>query len=323
MPFPNGRFPTFLLAASLVSTASSGLAQSTACSGQLVRDAFGSVCVPKVPKRIVTIEWTYSENLLALGIQPVGMADIKGFKEYVKPPIPIAPGVKDVGTRGQASLEAIAALKPDLIINQSGDASQREQLSKIAPTLVFNPYPSAASGIVAYNEMRQTFTLMGRITGRSAQAARVLAQLDAAQAAAKRTLTAQGRAGQTFVLSQGYTYNTPTMRLFGPRAMGSQILEQIGLHNAYRVNSASDYGFDTLSLEGLLTINTQNFFGITAKDDNIFAASSNRALWNNLEFVRQVHGYSLNPATWLFGGPYSAQMLVQQVVDVMTRKSAP
>ena len=314
---------SFILGLSLLGAASPAGAQSAApaCAGQLVRDATGPVCIPKAPKRIVTIEWTYSENLLALGIQPVGMADIKGFGEYVKTPTPIAASVKDVGGRGQASMEVIAALKPDLIINQSGDYSQREQLSKIAPTLVFNPSPSASSGLTAYQEMRQTFALMGRITGRSAQATRVLAQLDAAQTAARRSLTAAGRGSQTFVLSQGYTYNTPTMRLFGPRSLASQIIERTGLRNAYRGSASTpDFGFDTLSLEGLTTLKTQNFFGIAPSDDNVFSAPGNRAVWNNLDFVKQGRGYSLDPATWVFGGPYSAQVLVKQVTDIMTRK---
>ncbi len=315
------RIRPFLCAALFGTAALAGAQSATpACAGQLVRDVTGQVCIPKAPKRIVTIEWTYSENLLALGIQPVGMADIKGFKAYVKTPTPIAASVKDVGERGQVSLEVIAALKPDLIINQSGDYSQRDQLARIAPTLVFNPYPSAATPQTAYQEMRQTFALMGRITGRSAQATRVLAQLDAEQAAARRTLTAAGRAGQTFVLSQGYTYNTPTMRLFGTRSLASEILERTGLRNAYRPDKASDYGFDTLSLEGLTTLKTQNFFAIAPEDDNVFTASGNRAVWNNLDFVKQGRGYSLDPATWVFGGPYSAQVLIRQVVDVMTGK---
>ncbi|MFC5848163.1 ABC transporter substrate-binding protein [Deinococcus petrolearius] len=292
-----------------------------ACAGQLVRDASGQVCIPRHPKRIVTIEWTYSENLLALGVQPVGMADIKGFRAYVKTPTPIAASVNDVGGRGQVSLETVAALKPDLIINQSGDYSQREALSKVAPTLVFNPYPATGS-LSAYQEMRQTFALMGRITGRTAQAAQVLARLDAEQAAARRTLAARGRSGQTFVLSQGYGGKEPAMRLFGPRSLGSQILEQIGLRNAYRPAGTPDYGFDTLSLEGLTTLKTQNFFGIAPKDDNVYLAAGNRPVWNNLDFVRQGRGYALDPATWLFGGPSSAQMLVRQVVEAMTRKPA-
>ncbi len=36
--------------------------------------------VTTTPTRIVALEWVYVENLLALGIQPVGVADIDGYK---------------------------------------------------------------------------------------------------------------------------------------------------------------------------------------------------------------------------------------------------
>lgn len=305
-----------LLAAPAAAQTSPAQTGTGPCAGQIVRDATGDVCVPKAPKRIVTIDWAYSEDLLALGLQPVGMADIKGFVQYVKTPVPVAASVKELGQRDAVSLEALAALKPDLIIDAQG-VNKREQFSKIAPTLMFNPYPK--SGITAYQDMRRTFALIGKVTGRSEQARAVLAALDADAARARQTLAASGRSGQTFVLSQGYTYNTPTMRLFGPRSMGSQILEQIGLRNAYR-SSVPEYGFDTLSLEGLTTLKTQNFFGITASDDNIFTASGNQALWNALPFVKQGRGYALSPDTWLFGGPSSARTLMAQVVTVMTAK---
>ncbi|MGY2896092.1 ABC transporter substrate-binding protein [Deinococcus sp. UYEF24] len=310
-----------LLGLSLLLTASPAAsaqtASASACAGQVVRDAVGPVCVPLHPKRVVTIEWTYTENLLALGVQPAGMADIKGFREYVQTPVPIASGVQDLGQRGAVSLERLAALKPDLIIDAS-DSNNREALSKIAPTLAFNPY-RASGGLTSYQEMRQTFTLMGRLTGREAQARQVLARLDAEIVSARRTLAASGRAGQTFVLSQGYGGSEAAMRLFGTNSLGSQILEKTGLRNAW-VKKTPAYGFDTLSLEGLTTLKTQNFFGITAQNDNVYVAPSNMPVWNNLDFVKKGQGYSLAPTTWVFGGPYSAQVLIQQVVGVMTKK---
>jgi len=296
------------------------VAQTSAgsCAGQVVRDAVGPVCVPLRPKRIVTIEWTYTENLLALGLQPVGMADIKQFLEYVRPPMSIASSVQDLGQRGAVSLERLAALKPDLIIDAS-DSNTRAALSKIAPTLAFNPYRAAGSGPTSYEEMRQTFTLMGRVTGRDAQARQVLARLDAELASARRTLAARGKAGQTFVLSQGYGGKEPVIRLFGTNSLGSQIVEQTGLRNAW-VKKSPAYGFDTLSLEGLTTLKTQNFFGITAQNDNVYVAPSNLPVWNNLDFVKKGQGYSLAPTTWVFGGPHSAQVLIQEVVGAMTQK---
>lgn len=319
MPSRLNPLPAALLSLSFLLCASPALAQTSAqpCAGQVVRDAVGPVCVPLHPKRIVTIEWTYTENLLALGLQPVGMADIKQFLEYVKAPMPIASSVQDLGQRGAVSLERLAALKPDLIIDASDNGS-RAALSRIAPTLVFNPYRPESSGLTSYQEMRQTFTLMGRVTGRDAQARQVLARLDAEVASARRALAASGKAGQTFVLSQGYGGKEPAMRLFSTNSLGSQILEKTGLRNAW-VKKSADYGFDTLSLEGLTTLKTQNFFGITAQNDNVYVAPSNLPVWNNLDFVKKGQGYSLAPTTWVFGGPASAQVLIQQVVGAMTQ----
>lgn len=66
--------------------------------------------------RVIALEWVYAENLLALGIQPVGVADIQGYKQYVNVQPSLTESVVDVGTRQEPNLEAIAQLKPDLIL---------------------------------------------------------------------------------------------------------------------------------------------------------------------------------------------------------------
>ena len=43
-----------------------------------IKHALGTEVFDKVPERIVVLEWNLAEELLALGIQPVGMADIEG-----------------------------------------------------------------------------------------------------------------------------------------------------------------------------------------------------------------------------------------------------
>ncbi|KNF08995.1 hypothetical protein CLPU_4c00410 [Gottschalkia purinilytica] len=43
----------------------------------------GTTVLESPAKRVVVLEWIYGENLLSLGVQPVGMTDIPGFKEWV------------------------------------------------------------------------------------------------------------------------------------------------------------------------------------------------------------------------------------------------
>ena len=64
-----------------------GGARAATCAGQNVTHALGQTCVSGVPKRVVSLEWTYTENLLALGVQPVGAADLTGYREWVRVPV--------------------------------------------------------------------------------------------------------------------------------------------------------------------------------------------------------------------------------------------
>ena len=57
---------------------------------------------------------------LAVGVQPVGMADIQEYHNWVNIDAELsAMTLYDVGGRQEPNLEAIAALEPDLIIGVS------------------------------------------------------------------------------------------------------------------------------------------------------------------------------------------------------------
>ncbi|MBB6098898.1 iron complex transport system substrate-binding protein [Deinobacterium chartae] len=293
---------------------SAALAQN--CAGMTVQHALGTTCVPKTPKRVVALEWVYTEDLLALGVQPVGVADIKGYESWVRIPVKLGAGVKDVGGREQPSFEKIMELKPDLIVVPKFRATQTYgRLSAIAPTLAFDSYPTDGSS--QYQQMRQTFTTLARVLGRAQQGRDVLARLDKRLAQGKAQLARAGRQNQSFVLTQAFTTdNQPTMRLFGKNALTSQVLEGLGLRNAW-TQQTDLYGFSTVSLEVLPTLRTQNFFYITQDNDNVFGAPSVTPLWNRLSFVQAKQAYRLAGDTWTFGGPLSAMTLIDQVLNRM------
>lgn len=68
-----------------------------AAATRTVQHALGESTITGTPQRIVALEWTYVEALLALGIQPIGVADIAGYNDWVKVPIALDPVVVDVG----------------------------------------------------------------------------------------------------------------------------------------------------------------------------------------------------------------------------------
>lgn len=280
---------------------------------RLVSHAAGESCVSEAPQRVVVLEWTFVEELLALGVQPVGVADIEGYNNWVQVPVELDASVVDVGTRQEPNVELIASLAPDLILAVNFRTSQNyEQLSAIAPTVVFDPYPM---DVTQYEEMLTTFTTISQLLGREAEGQAVLDAMNAHFAAAQGALEAAGHGGETFILSQTFASGeVPTFRLFTDNSLAVQVLEQIGLDNAWD-DAPQQYGFSTVDFEAFADIGDTNFFYI-AQDDYLPVLTGS-PLWNGLPFVQSGHAYALGGDVWLFGGPLSMELLVDTVLQSM------
>lgn len=278
-----------------------------------VTHALGETCVPGNAERVIALEWTFAEDLLALGLQPVGVADIEGYKSWLQIPVELDAAVADVGTRQEPNLEAITALAPDLILAVNfRHAEIYDTLNTIAPTLMFDPYPVDGTH---YDEMLATFETVAQATGREAEAEAVLDQLTATFDAAREALQAAGREGETFILSQTYLASeVPTFRLFTENALAVQVLEQIGLENAWG-DAAQPYGFSTVDFEAFANIGDTNFFYVA--QDDYQATLAALPLWNGLPFVQSGRDYWLGGDAWLFGGPLSMEVVVDTVLTSM------
>ncbi|WP_101642718.1 ABC transporter substrate-binding protein [Brevibacterium antiquum] len=131
-----------------------------------VRHASGTTEIAEQPKRVVVLDTGELDDVLALGIKPVGMVTTKGTH-----PVPsyLADRVKDVdtvGTINELDLEAIAELEPDLILGSQLRADTlHERLDSIAPT-VFSIRPGFP--------WKENFLLVGEALGMENEATDVL-----------------------------------------------------------------------------------------------------------------------------------------------------
>lgn len=281
-------------------------AASVACSPQV-----NTRSIPPEPK-IVALEWVYVENLLALGIQPTGVADIAGYQQYVSIAPKLASSVIEVGTRQEPNLEAIAKIKPDLIVGvKQRHESIYQTLSAIARTLLFDPYPELEQGS-QLAQMQQNFLELAQACQKTAQSESVLTTMQATFSNARQKLSAANLAGISVVLCQ----LVPDFRLFTDNSMAVQILEQIGLKNLWQ-GKLERFGFNTVGLEALATVEPAHFLYIPQTEPQLQQLQNN-PVWQSLEFVQQQRVYSLGEDTWLFGGPLSAQVLVNKVVTALT-----
>src|SRR3712207_6324738 len=84
-----------------------------------VGTAFGDVTVEEEPARVVALGWSDAETALALGVQPVGASDWlafggEGVGPWAEGRYDEAPEIIETL---EPSLEAVAALQPDLILD--------------------------------------------------------------------------------------------------------------------------------------------------------------------------------------------------------------
>ncbi|SET98258.1 iron complex transport system substrate-binding protein [Salinibacillus kushneri] len=287
-----------------------------------IEDVYDKKTIEGTPKRVVVLEWVYAEDLLALGVEPVGMADIEGYHNWVNIEPKLSDKVKDVGTRQEPNLEAISRLNPDLIITASyrHDAIM-EDLESIAPTLAFNPYPEKGQGD-QYQEMNSTFNKIAKVMGKEDKAEEVLANMEDTFEESKQKLVDNGFDNTPFVLTQAYSgQNTPTIRLFTDNGMATQIMEKLGLQNAYDETDWELYGYKQTDVEALQNFQNAHFFYIVQEDDNVFENQlSGNPAWENLDFVKNDRLYQLPGDTWTFGGPLSAETFASQITNVMLEK---
>lgn len=150
---------------------------------QTVETAFGDVTIKEAPQRVVALGWSDAETALALGVQPVGASDWQGFGgEGVGP---WAEGLYDKAPELidtlEPSYEAIAALKPDLILDVrgSGDRDRYERLSEIATTVGI---PKGGESYLTTVE--QQVELISTALGVPKKGEELLGQVDTAFAAA-------------------------------------------------------------------------------------------------------------------------------------------
>lgn len=119
--------------------------------------------LPARPQRIVALEFAFVEMLLQMGLVPVGMPEPKRYKQWIGVDAEALVEVVDVGTRQQPNLEAIALLKPDLIIGLDyRHLSLFDTLESIAPTLMMR-YAPGAEGKTQLEHTRDGFVALGEL----------------------------------------------------------------------------------------------------------------------------------------------------------------
>ncbi|THF87955.1 iron-siderophore ABC transporter substrate-binding protein [Deinococcus sp. KSM4-11] len=271
-----------------------------------VKHDLGTLTLPAPAKRVVALEYSFLDTLVALGVTPVGgslgtQGGDRGAPPYLAPRMK---GILATGSRAQPSLEAIAAARPDLIL---ADAFVHKdllgQFGKLAPTAAFQSRRGSVDDLNA-----QTLAI-GQLVGREAAARRLLADQASLNAKA-RAFTKRG--APTFVAA---VITPRTVTVHTDESFVGSYLETLGRTNALKVKDGQTQY--EVSLEGLVALQPQTLVLFTAPDEKpITDTWRTNPLWQKLPAVARGRVYVFDRDNWTRGrGPLALKLMVREAID--------
>ncbi|MEU0588866.1 iron-siderophore ABC transporter substrate-binding protein [Streptomyces sp. NPDC006132] len=272
-------------------------------------------------KKVVATEWNEVESLITLGVDPVGVADVKGYKTW-DTAVPLKNEPKDIGTRGEPSMDTIASLSPDLIVASSDlpDAAVK-QLRRIAPVLEIK----SADASDQIGQMFKNLDLIAKATGTTDKAEAARKSFEAKVAAGKKALAGAKLDGASIAFADGYvTSNQVSVRPYTSGSLLGAVNEELGLKNAWKVKGDPVYGLGTTDVEGLTALPEDTRFAYIGNDGDkastpFTGALAKNAVWTSLPFVKAGEVHRLPDGIWMFGGPGSMEAYIDALVDALTK----
>ena len=284
-----------------------------------------TIKLDKPAERVVSADWTSAEIALALGVVPVAVGDRDTYRNWVGAGPDLPASVAEIGARYEPSLEKIAALKPDLIVQESSElGSGRDKLEAIAPVAGLDAYAlSKASPKTEWEAMRDATLKLGTLLGKDAEAKALLKKLDGTIAAQAKRIKDAGHAGDSVVITQTSVGGKPATRLFDDGSEMLEVARRLGLVNGFK-GKHEDYSFTEVGLEGLRQVgDTDWMLTLAQKQDtkeelNAFGAWKDNPVFKKLAVVKAGRVIEIGGDNWTWGGPLSAERLALKIADALT-----
>lgn len=264
-----------------------------------IEHAMGTTTVECPVRRVVTLGQGATDTSLALGVEPVGVVDPWGGEWYAYLADQVE-GIPSVGSETQPNLEAIAALRPDLIL---GSKLRHEaiygQLSSIAPTVFAETIGRA---------WKDNVPLYASALCREEQGRELLADWEA-RIEAFRTRMGERLDTEVSIVR----FREDEVRIYTTGFPGS-VLRDAGLSRP-ETQQVEDWENSpqvmTLSKEQipLMDADIMFYFVSNWRDDSaseVQAEWTNHPLWRTLNVVRQGNVYPVDEDHWNLGGGIQA-----------------
>lgn len=269
----------------------------------------GTLRLDAPAKRVATINWSFTESVIALGLDPVAIADPEDYAKWVaKPELPA--DFLNLGQRSSPNLEVLRKAKPDLIITIPDIGLAYEKLAEIAPVLELRLFDENRP---AFETARDVFGKIAKATGREDAAQTYLAEVDRKLIDyGTRIKNALGTGQKINVV---YFFDESNIGIFGDTSLPGSVLGAMGLPVAYK-GDVNKWGFARGGLELLAPYARESVVYTNPVPKVVLDKLWHSPIWNVMDFVRNKRVYEL-PVVWAYGGVPSglrfAQLLAESI----------
>jgi len=289
-----------------------GSGEDSAGSGSgrthVVKTAMGDVRVPVAPERVVVLDTAELDSAITLGVRPVGSTHVEaasGFPAYL--PKDKVSGIEDVGEMLNPNMEAIAALKPDVILtSRIRHAAKYDQLKQIAPTVMTENtgYP-----------WKENFQVHADALGKKAEAKKVVSDYEAHAGKVTAAVGGPAKAAATKVNIVRFVEGAD-IRIYGEKTYIATLLKDVGLGRPAIAAKAKDgFSYD-VSPEKIDLADADVIFRSTYGDPKKARQTQTvgSGLWKNMDAVRNGDVHTVDDELWIQGIGYTA---ANRILDEM------
>jgi iron complex transport system substrate-binding protein len=266
---------------------------------------YGTTVIPEAPERVVTAGFNDADYALAFGVVPVGERDFIGpFPEerrsWAQEALAGTEPEKVSGEDGELNFEAIAALRPDLILAHSYlQKEEYDKLAQIAPTVV-----EAKDGSLW---QEHTWTV-GRALGQKQRANELVSALEE-RFTQERQEHPEFEGKSAAIL---FGYDPGSYWLLEPRDPRTGIFTSLGLELPERTGQISHEQAELLDQDVLIVVGAQQ---ANYKKDKLF---------QGLDAVREGRAVYLGGFETEFAGAlgYDSPLSLPLALDILVPKLA-
>lgn len=270
--------------------------------------------------RVGTTEWNTTEYAGSLGVDPVAVSDVKGYKTWDSATT-LPSGTTDIGLRGEPSIDTIASAGLDvLFVTDSLPGKAVEQIEDQGTPVVQMNGGDAKDPVGA---MWDNVDLVAKATGKEKQAAALKKKYDAKVAETKKVVADAGAEDAPVAFADGYEVSGQvSLRPYSKGSLLGGVMDDAGLANAWSSVSGLKpdpaYGLGATDVEGLTRLPDDTRFWYIENDDdtssNVFRGTlKTNKVWTSLPFVKAGDVTRIPDRIWMFGGPESMMAFLDAI----------